>query len=61
MDKMSKIDKECWNCIELDGEDGFIICLKRHDLYNKISGRCPDYDWDEVDEAWQTGVEENKE
>jgi hypothetical protein len=55
--KKNKIDRECWNCIELDGEDGLIICLKKYDLYNKVEGRCPNYDWDEVDPAWENGLE----
>lgn len=52
-----KVDVECWDCMELDGEgekpNFKLICLKGRDLYKKEGDRCPDYDWNEVnDRPW---------
>jgi hypothetical protein len=43
--------------MELDGEgekpNFKLICLKGRDLYKKEGDRCPDYDWNEVnDRPW---------
>ena len=50
-----ELDEECWDCFNLDGgpdecDNWRFFCMKGINIYNKNTGRCIHYDWNEVND-----------